>query len=604
MFEFFRRLSEFLAPYRGRMVLGIVMGVLSGLAEPALMVAVKLVFDFLFPGEASAPLADQLRLAPAFVREWVAEVQVAPGTGGRSLPLTVAVVAVIPTMMVLRGVVGYLNIYLLQWVSVRTIADLRARLFRHLIERPLAFLSTRNTGELISRITNDTNTVQMAITSVMSTVVRDPVKLVSLLAFLVYTQPKLSAVALVVFPACIVPVSIYSRKVRRSASAIQEEYAHLSKAVHETFGGIRIVRAYNLEGTARQQFEQANHRFVSHYMRIVRSMEIPGPLIEAIGSLGVGLLFLYIALAGGNPMSPGEFLQFVGSVFLMYQPVKALTRLHQTLVQARAASARAFELLADRSALPEPAKPKPLAAAGQSITFDRVTFSYGEKRVLDEVSFTLPAGQVLALVGPSGSGKTTVTNLLLRFYDPVEGSVRIGELDLREVRSADLRGQVAVVTQEPILFDESIRYNIELGRPGATEAEIVAAAKHAHAHEFIMEKPDGYDARIGERGVSLSGGQRQRIAIARAILKDAPILILDEATSALDTESERVVQAALEELMKGRTTICIAHRLSTIQKADAIAVMAEGRIVEIGRHSELLAQGGLYRKLHDLQFSG
>ena len=302
MLEFFRRLQPHLAPYRGRMLLGMGMVVLSGLTEPLLMVAVKLVFDFLFPGSDATSLADQLKMAPQFVRDWGAQTQLQTGAGERSLPLTVAVVAIIPAMMVLRGVVGYLNIYLLQWVSIRTMADLRAALFRHLLERPLAFLAGHNTGELISRTTNDTNTVQQAITSVMSVVVRDPVKLVSLLGFLIYTQPALSAVTLVVFPACIIPVAVYSRKVRKAASKIMDELAHLSKSVHETFGGIRIVRAYNLEASVRGQFEEANRQDVGLFIRIVRSMEITGPLLDTIGSLRVGLLFLYRALKPARPL--------------------------------------------------------------------------------------------------------------------------------------------------------------------------------------------------------------------------------------------------------------------------------------------------------------
>jgi subfamily B ATP-binding cassette protein MsbA len=287
----------------------------------------------------------------------------------------------------------------------------------------------------------------------------------------------------------------------------------------------------------------------------------------------------------------------------MYRPMKSLVRLHANLEQARAASERVFQLLATKSTLPEPVDPRPLKAAGADITFENVNFTYGEKPVLSSVNLKVPNGKLVALVGASGSGKTTLTNLLLRFYDPTTGSVRIGGINIRDVTTRDLRNQIAVVTQETILFNDTIRNNIGLGRPGASEADIVAAAKHAHAHDFISEKPEGYNTVIGERGVALSGGQRQRLAIARAILKNAPILILDEATSALDTESERIVQAALEELMIGRTTICIAHRLSTIQRADMIVVMSEGRIVETGTHNELLARGGVYSNLHNMQFN-
>jgi len=287
---------------------------------------------------------------------------------------------------------------------------------------------------------------------------------------------------------------------------------------------------------------------------------------------------------------------------LLYQPIKSLIRVHNQVEQAEATTRVIFDLLNYKSVILEPAQPKPLVAAGKNIHFDSVTFSYGQKPVLHDIQMTVKAGQVVALVGGSGSGKTTLANLLLRFYDPQQGAIRIGETDIREVATRDLRSKISVVTQETILFNDTVYRNIELGRAGATEKEIQEAARHAHAEQFIMEKPQGFRTIIGEKGVQLSGGQRQRIAIARAILKDASILVLDEATSALDTESERAVQAALEELMKGRTTICIAHRLSTIQRADVIVVLAEGRIVETGRHEELLQRNGVYRRLYELQF--
>jgi subfamily B ATP-binding cassette protein MsbA len=288
---------------------------------------------------------------------------------------------------------------------------------------------------------------------------------------------------------------------------------------------------------------------------------------------------------------------------MIYPPVKAFTRLHNQLHQARAASERVFELLATQNSVPEPTAPKMLHASNADIEFQNLDFNYGEKPVLRNINLTVKAGQLVALVGASGSGKTTLANLLLRFYDPVRGTVKIGGVDLRDVSTRDLRNQIAVVAQENILFNDTIRRNIELGRLGATNDEIVAAAKHAHAYEFITQKSEGFDTVIGEKGVSLSGGQRQRIAIARAVLKNAPILVLDEATSALDTESERAVQTALDELMKGRTTICIAHRLSTILHADVIVVLDQGRIIETGRHDELAQRGGVYQKLYELQFA-
>ena len=394
---------------------------------------------------------------------------------------------------------------------------------------------------------------------------------------------------------------MYGRAARRASRASQGYLAELSGVMSESFLGIRVIKAYNLEPAVVRRFRTAVGQFVRHSMRTVRSIETPGPLLEFGGAVGIALVLVYLALKGGVRTSSSDFLAVILSIYSMYKPLRNLARLHNNLEQARAASERAFEMLASRSTVPEAAHPRPIRVAGAEIELAGVEFAYGEKAVLRGIDLTIQPGQVVALVGPSGSGKTTVTNLLLRFYDPRRGSVRIGGTDLRDVSTADLRSQIAVVTQETILFNETIRRNIELGRPGAGEAEIVEAARHAHAYDFIMEKPEGFDTVVGERGVQLSGGQRQRLAIARAILRDAPLLILDEATSSLDSESERVVQAALEELMRGRTTVCVAHRLSTVRDADVIVVLEEGRVVETGRHAELVRAGGLYQKLDALQ---
>jgi subfamily B ATP-binding cassette protein MsbA len=368
--------------------------------------------------------------------------------------------------------------------------------------------------------------------------------------------------------------------------------------MHESFTGIRIIKGYNLERVIVDRFIQTQNKFISHFMRVVRATESPGPIIETLGGIGIAIL-LYNLAGSGRAL---QFGLFIGSLLAMYRPIKALVRNQSDLHRARAATARVFELLATKSVLIDPPNPVPLKAAGSQICFDNVSFSYGDKLVLRNVCLTVEPGQMVALVGRSGSGKTTLTNLLLRFYDPTDGAIRIGGVDLREAAMNDVRSQMAVVTQEVILFDDTIRNNIAVGRAGATEQEIEQAARHAFAHDFIMEKPRGYDSIVGEKGTNLSGGQRQRIAIARAILKNAPILVLDEATSSLDTEAERVVQAALDVLMKGRTTICIAHRLSTIQHADRIIVMESGEIVESGKHAQLVLGKGVYQKLHALGF--
>jgi subfamily B ATP-binding cassette protein MsbA len=404
--------------------------------------------------------------------------------------------------------------------------------------------------------------------------------------------------ALVTLPFCAIPIVIYNKKVRKSGAAIQTEQAHLSRMMHESFTGIRIIKGYNLERVVVDRFKETQKKFISHFMRVVRSTESPGPIIETLGAIGIAILLFHLA---GSTRAL-QFGTFIFALVMMYRPIKATVRVQSDLQRARAATGRVFELLATKSTLVDPPQPQPLKAAGSEIHFDNVSFSYSDKLVLRNIQLRVEPGQMLALVGRSGSGKTTLTNLLLRFYDPTEGAIRIGGVDLRQAAMGDLRAQMAVVTQEVILFDDTIRNNIAVGRPGATASEIEEAARHAFAHEFILEKPNGYNSIVGEKGTNLSGGQRQRIAIARAILKNAPILVLDEATSSLDTQAERVVQAALDQLMKGRTTICIAHRLTTIQHADRIIVMDNGQIVESGKHAELLIRKGVYQKLHTLGF--
>jgi len=506
----------------------------------------------------------------------------------------------IPAVMFLRGFFGYLNVYFLQWTASRTIADLRTKLFGHLMNLSAGFYNENSSGTLISRMMNDTASLQSVLSGATSVIVRDPVTLIGLAVFLLLSQPKLTLISLVVLPACILPITIFSRKVRRASRDMQSQSAELTQIMSESFTGQRVIKAYNLEKMVTDQFYQTARKTVSNYMRMVRAVEIPGPLIEFLGACGIALVLAYVIFKAPTP--PTGFIQLLGSIFAMYGPIKNLTRLQNQLVQARAASERVFELLATSSSIPEPANPKTLKAAGADIVFDSVYFSYGQKAALENVNLRIKSGQLVAFVGASGSGKTTLANLVLRFYDPSQGSVKIGGVDLRDVSTQDLRQNIAVVQQENVLFNESIRRNIELGRPGATEEEIVAAAKSANAHEFILARSEGYQAQIGEKGVSLSGGQRQRLAIARAVLRKPPILILDEATNALDAESEREVQAELDKLMIGRTTICIAHRLSTILHADMIVVMDQGRVAETGTHTELMEQGGLYRRLYDLQF--
>jgi subfamily B ATP-binding cassette protein MsbA len=604
MLAFLFKIWGLAKPYWWRLFLGAVTGVINGFISPLMIGIVMFVYGAVFPTlDATGAAQLPMRGLPAFAQHWFFNARAALEGGVHTHPWTkLALIAAIPCVMLLKGVFGYLNIYFLQWTAIRTIADLRTRLFAHLLNLSAGFYNENSSGQLISRVMNDTQSLQNILSGATAVIVRDPATLIGMLLFLLWQQPKFTLISMIVLPLCMIPIVIFSRRIRHSSREMQSQFAELTQIMSEAFTGHRVVKAYNLETIVAEEFRVTTQKSIGNYMRLIRAIEIPGPLIEFFGSCGVALLLFYLIYFSKSQPSPTTFLQLIGGIFVMYAPMKNITRLQNQIVQARAASERAFALLATPSTVAEPLQPRLLRADNADIQFDHVNFSYGEKVALHEINLQIKAGQLVALVGASGSGKTTLSNLLLRFYDPARGAVRIGGTDIREFTTRDLRNQIAVVAQENILFNDTIRRNIELGRLGATNEEIIAAAKHAHAHEFILEKPDGYGTVIGEKGVMLSGGQRQRIAIARAVLRNVPILILDEALNALDSESEHIVQTALDELMQGRTTLCIAHRLSTVLHADLIVVLDQGRIVETGRHDELIKRGGVYQKLYELQF--
>ena len=642
MVAYLKKVLELARPYRFRLVLGLLCGFLSGALVSTSGLSLKLAVDAVFPQEtanlssvagggganstadANPGITSANNSAAAKSTEAQKQKKSGPGFLGIQLPAPtkrffdrlgswfrpagrpstarlILVISFIPASMFLRSLLAYLNTYLLSWVGIRAANDLRVRLFDHLMHLPLRFFNYTSTGDLMARIEN-AMAVNSTIKDSFGVIIREPVSVMTLVAGLIWLNWRLSLCTLVIFPLCLVPVIIFGRKFRKSDSGIHGKFANLSKVMHEAFTGMRVIKGYNLESLVVADFRRATDGLTGFFMRAVRAGELPGPLIEFIGSLGVALVFAYFAFISSGHAKAGDMFGYFFLVFSLYAPLKNLSRLHHQLTLARLSLEPVYQLLEMKTSMPEPAQPKPLKAHRTPIRFENVRFSYGEKTVLHDINLTIQPGQLVALVGRTGSGKTSIANLLLRFYDPQAGAVLIGDTDIRTVSSRDLRANIAVVTQETILFNDTIRHNIALGRTDATDGEIEEAAKHAYAHEFIAQKPKKYETLVGEKGVNISGGQRQRIAIARAILRNAPILVLDEATNALDPEAEKIVQTALEELMKGRTTICIAHRLSTIQKADLIVVLDGGRIVETGTHEELLQARGLYCKFYELAF--
>jgi subfamily B ATP-binding cassette protein MsbA len=605
---FFRRIWTFARPYQARLFLSFLCGLVYALSNGALMFLVKWVANLIFPGSGNFNLVEQMDRAPAIIRPithvlgiWLSQVK------ATSHLEKVLLISFLPAIALVRVISGYLNTYLANWAAVRAIADLRARLFDHIQNLPLSFFSTARTGEITGRIISDTTVLHSVIANSMSSLVKDPLTVLTLL-FVLLAQPetrKLTIISVAALVICLVPMRIYATKVRKSARAMQSHVAELNSVMHETFTGNRIVKAYNLEQTMLGKFREATGKFVGQMMRIVRANEIPSQMTEFAGIVGVALVLVYVVFQT-NPATTGDFVQFILSIVLMYQPIKALVKLQNQLHQADSASQKIFDLLELQSTVRDPVNAVPLKAANADIEFQDIEFAYKErdevKPVLRGINLKVKAGQMVALVGGNGSGKTSLTNLLLRFYDPQRGAVLIGGTDIRQVAVKDLRNQIGFVSQGALLFHDTIRNNIALGKPGATDAEIEAAAKHACAEDFIIKEREGYETLVGEKGIALSGGQRQRISIARAILRDAPILVLDEATSEFDSESERALQTSLEKLMEGRTTICIAHKLWTIQKADLIAVLESGRIVEMGTHAELMKARGVYCKLYESQF--
>jgi len=577
----YRRLLKHVEPYRGRLATGIAFNALYGASNAGVLFVIRRVWSSVFE------------------------------TRGLNLWQIVGVAALLPMVILVRGLCDFVGTYQMNWVGLRAVMDLRVRMFRHLQRLSLDFYAGSRAGELISRVTNDAGLVQNAISNVIEDVIRQPFTLLFVMGTLLYTEWKLTLAGLILFPICLVPIVVYGRRTRKASRAAQEHQASLLSVLHEAIAGLRVIKAFSMEELETNDFIQLCGRFFRQRMRVVAARAISTPLIEMVAGVGGMLVFLYAYQA---EMATSQLVVVAAGLWMLYDPAKKLSRVHLQIQESLSASERIFQLLDQQPSVVESPTAITLPRFSRAIRFENVTFHYEpsgnglDSAVLEDINLEVSAGSLVAIVGASGSGKTTLFNLAARFYDPTSGVVKFDGVDIREVTFASLRDQIGLVTQETFLFNDTVANNISYGKPSATREEIVNAAIRAHAHDFIQQMPQQYGTLVGDLGVKLSGGQRQRLAIARAILKNPPILLLDEATSALDTESERVVQAALDDLMWGTTKrqltmLVIAHRLSTVQHADCIIVLDKGRVVERGTHQELVNREGVYKRLYELQFN-
>lgn len=593
----FRRLLGYIAPYRNRLAWGIFFGILAGAVNGFLVLVIRMVLDVVNTPEKVAEAYYPFEGMPFF-----SEFAIRPPSTDNPWTFVAAVCLSIPVLLLLRGVFHYLHAYCMLWINMKVLYRLRDESFTGLIRQSLSFFNKVKQGELFQTVANQTRTAADASSQLLSGLIQHPTGILAIVVTIALIDPLYTFGALVVFPICILPVAMVSRKVRKAGGREEQESEGLMVTLHESFSGIRLVKAHGREEYQRERFNEGNKQITKFIIRWRKAMEISSPAVEIVASLGicVGLVYAWLT---DVPLK--DFMAVNLGLISLYPHAKALSRIQVQVQKCFVAGLKVFTYIDAEPEVRDRSDGIELKNCSGAIELKNISFAYTpEKAALNDVSLTFAPGKRYALVGQSGSGKSTILSLILRFYDPNSGTIRVDDRDIRDYTQQSLRDKIGLVSQDTFLFHDTIYNNILYGKLDATKEEIVRAAKLAHAHEFIVEQSEGYDTVLGDKGCTLSGGQQQRLSIARAILRDAPILFLDEATSALDSESEKAIQEALEELSKGKTVIAIAHRLSTVLDSDEIIVMKEGQVVDVAPHENLLERCPDYQQLYQLQYEG